>query len=307
MFKKIILIASFILFLTVILYGYLRRPQDIIATLIPETIQCVSKMNEDDYFSVDLYINQKHSYIAKADNIMQAYITDKQQLNTYPITVNNIIALEKVRISQQSFYRHSFLVSLRYQSYQPLKLTDAYLFIRYYDTQELNVYIGSFFVQKIPEISTNDISIHYLKGIVNPYHDKLTLVGIIMGLRNESNNDILIKNITLLDAASYIQNITPIHHIDIASQTPIIELTRKPYTIQNEKQTMDYFSLDDMPYVLLTIGYNHHVEMNEVGFRIEYSVNTKPYVYFYQPFTFYNNHQRQVFIHNLVMYTYGVR
>lgn len=298
MLKKIIIASSVVLTLVLIYAILSRKPQDIKLTIIPQAHSFVSLKDEEEVLKFTLMINQKDTYVTNLNRLKNAYISDLEENNLYPIIISKINYLGNRTIKQEVYFDYAFYFSSKSLE-DEFFIEKAYLLLEY-DVTILKVKIGSFSSFKVETFNSKALRINYLKGIVNPYEDKKILVGFIIGFKNDSNNELIIESIKPLNNIVCVNYCEPT--IDIPSAIATIEELVNyeinnvcPYTIEKDVQAGVNF--------LCTIGYRELYEIDTLAFKIDYRLNNRLETMFFAPFTFYKDHEQAYPIKDLIFYT----
>ena len=299
MFKKIIIITSVILVVTLGFFIIASIPKKINLTVIPEAHSFVSLLDEEESLTFSILINQKNTYITEVANIKAAYICDNEEDNLYPIKIDDITYVDKQRINKDTYYVYNF--TFKSQSIESeFTLTKAYLLLDY-KACKMKVYIGSFSSYKVTSYNNDMLRINNLKGIVNINEGKKVLVGVKFRFKNETKNEVTITNIKPLNKVLVV-NYCEVNDKEVPSQTNINELISKPYEQENYRNFSINQEVETEVNLLCTLGYLDDYQIDTLGFKIDFKVNNEVKTMVFAPFTFYQDHEKYVSIKDLTFY-----
>lgn len=295
--------------IVVIIIAIIFKPQNTIElTTFPQAYNIVSLLDEKDHLSINLYINQRDSYLINCDNISYAYINDKQN-NQLKLKINRIEATgEYLQTNRKKYYGYQFRfeVPINVTSELTLTLKEANLILEYIQGIKVEIGIGSFSYYKVPNYGGEEITINKLKGVVNEIEGSKTLVGLGLGIKNHMNQPVIIKRIIPLDVNIFVSS-QDYQEIDSFETTnDISNLLGYRYDVNYQKNS-DNLNLEikDEGFYLFPLKYIKNIMINKLGFIIEYEVDTEIKRLYYDDFTFFStNQQLESNINQLVFYRY---
>lgn len=287
-----------------------RYPSSVTICSIPKAYNCVSQTEEDDYISVDIFVNTKKSFIGEQKNIVDAFISDEEGEHL-DLTVEKIAAAEdNINIKHKSFSIYTFTFKINFYPVGDCQfhIAPAALSINYRYGTSVRVYIGSFSYYKHDAPYNEALSVNKLKGVVNEIAGGKSLAAIEIGLCNDSPDDMEIIAITPLNF-----NIT-ISAPDIISgvkeyrpDAPLWELLGRPYDFTSEGADDFYYLLKTGEKVtfLLPLKYRVLLFLNKTGLKISFIVGGSSGELICDDFLFFDTKEiARKTLEDLVMYTY---
>lgn len=303
MLKKILFIIGFIiLFLAV--YFFFMKPKKINLTTVKKSYSNVSLFEENDSYNIQIYINQKNSYITDKDKISSIYISDKEEDNQIKMDLLNLIYVGKSKIDEKTYYIYNYNIKPLLINHDDIEIDNAYLIINYHNFKNVKIHIGSFSSYKVENFNKSDLGISRLKGIVNTINNKKTLVGLALELNNESSKNIDIIGIRFFDPNIKVGDYKLSDFSMILSNSNLSDHLGYQYNINNTFNNEIDFKLNEKDTLLISLMYENHYKIADLGFQIIYKIDQEEFVYNYDKFHFFTDYENIVFIDELTFYTY---
>lgn len=302
MLKKWAIILSGILFCMVLFYCLFHRPKPIVLTLVPQAYQSVSHIDEIDEWQINMYINQKQTYITDVDRIIHSWISDQLGDEVHTIEVVSIDFLETVQLNRDTYYAYIFFFRIKYHCSAPLTWYHARLSIQYDTQTTIDIHFGSFSLYKYQD-NPEDIRITRMKGIINWIFENKLLVGVWIQMDRLVSQTIEINQIEVLDVNVQTNEIRIYTDMNEGFNVPINEFLQSPNGLKDIIDDDDSFIMGNDP-ILVTLQYEQMYELYCVGLRIDYTINHQEKSLFIDDFLFYTNQERYVSVDQLVMYVF---
>lgn len=154
--------------------------------------------------TLPILMNQKDNYYVNPTYIDQIELLNGDEL--IPLTIKEIKVNEDVYKNDESYSLVHFIVEIGFYSEDYLiSLTDCYLHVTYQSKEEFSVYIGEFHYL-FDNIEQNDLSVGNYKATVFEHSQKKTISGINVELFNNSNKNIVIKDIQFISDSVALNN-----------------------------------------------------------------------------------------------------
>ena len=290
-------LALLVICLVIVILVKTFNSNEVFLTIVPKSYCYVSKTNEEKDIELYVYISNKKSFVTKVDKVMHSYIRSCDRADELLINCESIIDLNtKVKINNKSYYLYNFIFNVPLKSSEEYDLSIPHAIISMdfpEDTVEFN--IGSFYFYKIPYFGDNEgnISVSRIKGIVNNVGLNKSLVGVEIGFRNLTKNEITIKNIELLDKTVYASKNEIIElNEEISSNEQISKLLGYDYDI-NDGTYLDECDLKISGYetidFLVPLKYQESYVMNSVAFKIVYELDNNIYTFYTDNICLFND------------------
>jgi hypothetical protein len=302
MSKKIFLGMGVIVVIFITIFFINRNPRDIKLTLVKESFNLLSKKNQTDQISISLYVNQKDTYITNLQTISKTYISDEEKNNILLVNVQKVNYQGETKIEQDVYFVYQFDINLQYQF--ELEIPKAYLILNYFNSKVIEVEIGSFCLYKTEVFGSNDLSVNNLKGVVNQIAGKKTLVGIVVGLKNNTNESITITNLTPLDVNLISQDYKNISNENIVSNQQIDSILGYDYRHDDKPKQEIEFEVVNQAVYLFSLSYLKYYEITNFGLKIDYLINSEQKTLYFDDFIFFNNYERIAYTSELTFYIF---
>lgn len=206
-----VLMIIMLLFLVIIRVS--RKIDTVKITTIKNAYSFVSKEKEDEYISIPIFINSKNNYYINKEKIESSSLVDDNEENLVKLDLQETVLLkEYLKIDDEKFYLYNFKFKIVEEN--SLQLRKVYLKIDYI-SEIVKIDIGSFSYYKVPFYGENDeiISLTNLKAIVNDYENSKSVVGVIVGIKNNSKKNIELTNVLPLEI-NYCPSMSEIVEVD---------------------------------------------------------------------------------------------
>lgn len=251
---------------------------------VPRTIELTTferaynmvQQSEEEVIEIPLYINYADSYLVKKDNITNAVI--KNDDASLAFAISKIEQEDEVYLKSKKFYKYIFTLTpnITLEDDFKLEILNSILELSYVQGVKVSVNIGSFSYYFYNNDDTA-LSIKQLKGLVNTYEDK-TLVGITLGLKNNTNDNIKLKNIIALDAnvnaeLGEIKLNKEFNQGDSIDE--ILGYIYNPYSSSKGETIEIEIENDNDINIFIPLKYKQNILLNKLGFLIEYEMNNQ--------------------------------
>lgn len=264
-----IVILSILLIVIIVIIN--QVPKTLELTTFEKAYNLVQKTNEE-CIEIPIYINHGDSYLVKLENIEKAVIRNDDASLTFKVI--KIEKEEDVYLKNRKFYQYLFILSptITLEDDYKLEMDKSILELSYAQGANVSISIGSFSYYYFKK-DEHSLSLKQLKGLVNTYDDKM-LVGIMLGLKNNSNNIITIKNIIPLDT-NVIASLSEVKYDQYFNQGDSIdEILGYKYNLYSfeESKPIDFIVTDDVS-LFIPLKYKQNILLNKLGLLVEYVEN----------------------------------
>lgn len=301
--KVVVLITSVsIVFLIVILF-LSNVPKTIEITTFEKAYNMV-QLDKSEQFEIPLLINIENSYVVDEKNIESICINNNLELVKLDL-VKIIFQNEKINLNNKWFYKYSFILkpNLELNNDFSIEINDANLEISFKKGESIKIGIGSFSYYYFNSYK-NDLSLSKLKGLVNDLKGK-TLVGVLIGLKNNKNSNVVIKNIIPLDLNINISSdeITYLH--DFNQGEDISDILGYKYNLYEKHLNSEVtIEVNDEVNLFIPLKYQEKTIVNKLGFLIEYEIGNKRYYMCIDDFIFFDSNDYIKYSNNFIIYKY---
>lgn len=245
---------------------------------VPKTIELTTfekaynivQLSDEETIEIPVYINYLDSYLVKKENIANANINNNE--DSLSFTVEEINSIDDVTyLKNKKFYKYIFKLkpNINLDGNFTLEMNNAYLELNYEQGVNMKIGIGSFSYYYY-NTQASALSVKQLKGLINTYEDK-TLVGVLIGLKNSSNEGIKIKNIIPLDLNVNAALDEAVLNKEFNQGDDIDDILGYQYSIFGNVTKNDVeIAVEDETSLFIPLKYIKNVLLNKIGFLIEY-------------------------------------
>ncbi|MGD9886837.1 MAG: hypothetical protein AB7T03_02595 [Bacilli bacterium] len=282
---------------------------------IPQAYSLVSPIEENETFSIGIYLNKKTVPFLNESSEINGFISDSENENHLPLKLLSALPNNgMIKINDTIFYLFNFQFQVVFSTTSKYfyELSEAFLHIdQGVDKEEIMILIGSFSFSKVPSLVSENFSITKLKGNVNSIEIGKSVVGFSMNIRNNTFNQITIKRIKPLvsnvsiSVNDSIENFT----YDFQVSEPIKTILGYNYEVigTNDNQIMD-FVIDgkDENSFYFALNYQTPFKINHFGLEITFEIDGLEFSQYLDNFTFFSDYQiAENELNQLVVHTYG--
>lgn len=286
-------IGVIILFIVIAFYPFSEKVK---VTVEKKAYSYVSDYRGDETINILFYVNTDNTFITEKDNIVNSYLEANDTLDILSLTISSIELLEETEIiKEEEYYRYvfRFIPNLKVESPYFYESAETNLVLEYKQNDNVKVEIGSVSYYKVPTFNSSDISISRLRGIVNQVNGKKALVGIELGLRNLTKQNIVITKVTPLDI-NVISSLVDVKEIDkneYRSSEDISNILGYSYNplALNEENYMDItINEESNNLYLFPLKISGQYSTSKLGLSIEYKINGETKVFYFDDFVFFS-------------------
>lgn len=262
--------------------------------------------NEDCYLNINLYINNNKSYIVDKNQIMNCYISDSNNSSIINLQISSIKQNDLHLTYKNNKYNcYNFKFKILFDSYDHFEwyIEDAILNVNYKGNKEYNVKIGNFSFVRIDNIN-DDIIISNIKPLLSSVNDNSYMSGLILGVRKNSNYNVNIESIKILNCNTYVGE-----KVQIIDNLPEGNDFNKIYgydysnLIKGSGEVNINIIDDNVYYLLIPIYYEKLLLVNNFAIEFCLIINGEEIKYYLNNYTYYqpNNEiikEEDIFIYN---------
>ncbi|MDD2492660.1 MAG: hypothetical protein RBR48_05515 [Bacilli bacterium] len=282
--------------LVAIMMIVLKPSSTVKLTTVKKAYSYVSCFQEEENMQISILINDLNHSITNKEKYSSISIADKVHHNEIVISLEEIEYCDETYIiNNETFYQYiySFCLPFKTEDKFLLEIEDAYLCMQYRNI-DINLAIGSFSYYKVPYFGDGKayLSISKLKPIVNDFNQEKILVAVVVGINNQTKQEIIIKKIVALDLNLQFDGADfTILEDEVFPNSNISTLLGKSYTIHSMKDIDSEVFLTIPPNTainyLLPIKYHGTLKTNKMGFLIEYTIGAESNTLYYDEFLFF--------------------
>ena len=301
MLKKILISIVIVLLIIVGVFIWYFNNQSIKLTVLKEAYNLLFKEDEDNKIIVNLYVNQKDSYMTDYEKISSCYLRSYDN-DSYQMKIRNLELVNQVSISNDNYYVYALSISFKVITSEDIIIPDCYLVLNYNNSKSLDICIGSLSLYHGGSLISDVISLSCMKGITKKIDNVLTLEGIVLKLN--SKKEVVIKDITCLDYNLFSQDYKLCIYDDIKTYNDIDSLFKTSYDYKKKNMKKVSFSINGKEELVIKLGYLNHYEIPSFGLRIDYECDGIIDSLYIDIFTFFVNNERIVKLSDLTIYEY---
>ena len=268
-------------------------------TTIKTAYNITSTIDEKDEIVIPIYSNSKKTDLIDVKKVANCYICDLDEENSFLLSLNHIDPGDGVlRINQEDFYENNYYFSIEngINSEYSVSLEKAYLKIILKE-REIKMCIGSLSYYKILSYGDayNWLDLVSLKAIVNELDEEKSIVGVVMGLRNNSNKNITINDINVLDInlKASTSEIKVIDEVPKSSDdiSQLLGYRYNPKEITSSDLLDIVINGNDTIYLLVPIKKIGEIYTNRFGLQINYLHLDEEQIYYLDDFLYFKSNR----------------
>lgn len=298
--KYLIFIPVIVILLIALIISIAMHIDSFEVMTIPRSYSYVSTISDSDEMDVLVYVSSKNSYITRTSGIKNAYIKNNKNTDEVQIKILDITDCDvKTKVYGHTFYLYEFSFDITFPttSEYELAINDALLILEY-DTKDVTLELGSFYYYKTPYYgdNSNNLIVTSLKPVLGYLDENRTVSGIRIGLRNNSNQKIIICDIKLLDPNIYASlGEIKIIEEDINGLETMSSILGYNYYLKTKEKDDATINLEidkkDEYDFIIPIKYLEDYPINSFGFIISYKEENSDVIvkYYYDDFIFFNS------------------
>lgn len=307
--KRIIYSAVSILFVIVVFFVILlkdtEKKQDMILFL-EKNYNISSNINEVDYLNINLYISNKKSYVVDKNQLISCYLKDNNdsliELELIEINYNNI----QMEYNDTEFYEFSFKFKILFKTSIGIEwyFNNAILNLNYNGNKSYEVSIGHCSLIKFLD-NDSHLSLTNIKSLLSNYKNNDYASGLLIGLRNNSNNTIILNKVEILnDIINPGESIRQLE--DFPNNTDHISVAGYHFIETVKGDGIINFSLntDDVVYLFIPFYYEKLYVSTSFPVRINYKLNNNDYCYVVSDFIYFT--PAQEYFNKELIHVYNV-
>lgn len=302
MLKRILISIVVCLAIVVIIFIWYINNQSIKVTIVKNAYNDLVSENQKTSFDIDLYVNQKNSYITDLGKISSCYLHSYNNSDKYQMNVNSIYLVNQTSISKDNYYVYKVNVSFKVNINDSLVMEEAYLTINYNNAKSLDLMIGSVSFYYKDSVSDNLLTLSCMKAITRKIDNIITIEGII--IRLNAKKDIMITNIELLDCNVTSNDVKLCNYENTNSSNDLDYLFASSYNYLDINKNDYSYLISGTCELAIRVGYKNHMEVNALAIRIDYLENGMLKSEYYDKFIYFVNNAKTVKVSDLTIYEF---
>lgn len=290
MLKKILIGVVICLFIVVIVFIWYFNNQMVKVTTVKESYNMLVN-GKAPHLDINLYVNQKDSYITNLDKISSCYIHSYHNEEVYQVSISDISIINQTSIKKENYYVYNYGVNFKVNIEEDLIIKEAYLSLNYNNSKSLDIMIGSISIYQGDVLKDSDVSLSCMKAITSKVNNQIAIEAIIVKL--SASKEVTIKNIECLDCNIVTRKMMECNYDNTNNLADISNLS-----------SCNSYTFDGTMELAIKIDYLYKYEINSFPLKIEYMVDGKEECLFIDNFTFFINNERSVKISDLTIYEF---
>lgn len=263
-----------------------RKSKEFKVTALKKDYHQVYLHEEPMSLKIITYSNDKSSKYLNKELISGSYLSDAKGENSYRVFVEEIIDLdETIMIKKEKFYCFQIIINLE-SLLEKINIPDAILVFEYYDQIVFNLFIGWVSLYKVPRFGSlnNELAICHLKGFTTIDQGIKKLQAILVGLRNNSAQNITIDEISPLAGDVFFNDVT-----EISDPSITLDEDFDIYNIGKAKSIIIELSPQETKYFIVPIKYIIRKNLSSFGLEISYFKENQLYQMYFDDYIFFSN------------------
>ncbi|MBO4623177.1 MAG: hypothetical protein J5691_04740 [Bacilli bacterium] len=291
MLKKILVGVAICLFIIVMVFIWYFNNQSIKVTTVKESYSMLVSDTNKPKLNVNLYVNQKDSYITDINKISSCFITSYQKQDKYQMNVNSIDIINQTSIKKENYYVYNLSLTFKIDINDDVIINEAYLVLNYNNSKSLDIMIGSISIYKGEVNNDLEISLSCMKAITSKTNNQVAIEAVVLRLNSKCN--IEVNNIECLDC----------NLVTRKMMNCVYDQTNTLADLNNLNSS-NSFSFNGSYEIVIKIDYLYKYEINNFPLRISYTVDGINKYMYIDNFTFFINNERSVKISDLTIYEF---
>lgn len=266
---------------------FTRKKDEFFLTTIPKSYCLVTDTALEKEVEAMLYVSNKKSFVTDIKKISSAYISSRNRLDKLKVDLKSITDCNTssiIKSKEYFLYSYVFTLPIIDATDYDLSINDAIIILEYFN-EEIEIKLGSFYFYKIPYFGDKyeNMSISKLKGIVNYVNGNKTLVGIVLGINNKTNNDLTISDIELLDKSVKV-SMEEVQELvgDAQSSDDISSLLGYDYDLYEIENGNNTITIEkkEVAYFIVPIKYLNNYIIDSAAIKINYMLGDDTFYYY---------------------------
>lgn len=264
-----------------------------------------SNSNDDDYININLFINNKKSYILDKNQLNKCYLSDRSNSSILNIEIDSIKKTElDFEYKNSKYYCYNFRFKIMFDTDDEFEwyINEAILNLRYKGDKEYNINIGDINYIKVDN-NNNDIIISNIKPLLSSINDNSYMTGLIVGVRKNSNYNVNIAEINFMNC-----NIAIGDKIQIIDKLPNGNDFKTICGYDNSSVVKGDGLIDlnlnsnDRYFIVIPIYYDELLIVNECVIKFKINVNGEEKSFYLKDYTFYQPNNEIIEKNNIYIY-----
>lgn len=299
------IVLSVITFIIVIVCLLIPKTKNSKIITLFKNYNLCSLVSDEDVINIDVYVNDKKTYITDKKQIISSYITDMNNDSVIELDLVGIYKTnEYINYQKDKFYLYTFQYKINFKTdtYIEWYIENALLEINYIDNIEYNLKIGNFSFIKLELANEQLISISSIKPLTSNIKNNTYLTGVVIGVRNLYNDELNIKEINILNCGMGIgNNILEIPALPQGNNFDII--AGYDYSLINKGSNEVNITVnDEIKYLLIPFYYDKLLIVEECPIAIKILKNDTESVFYINDYIYYEPFEEVVKIDDISIY-----
>lgn len=284
-----IIICCFCIVFTVVLFVSLNKKTNGKFFVYEKNYNIVYD-NDVKKLNISIFVNDKKSYLVDKQQVKNCYIIDKDNSSVIDVSLMNItFNNNEVEYEDNNYFEYLFTFNINFNTEEDTEwyFNQAILQLNYNGNIMYDILIGQFSFVKVMN-KNDDVVISYIKPIISEVETNSYLSGLILGIRKNDTNNIILNNIQIMNT-----NIGAGELISISKEKPLENTFEDifQYDFINTNKgngNINYNIIDDkIIYVKIPIYYEYLYLATSFPIKINYSLKNKELDYYLYDYTFY--------------------
>ena len=260
-------------------------------TTVKESYSMLINANEKPTLNINLYVNQKDSYITNIDKIASCYIHSYDNDDIYQVGIDDISIINQTSIKKENYYVYNYKLSFKVGIDDDIIIKEAYLVLNYNNSKSLDIMIGSITLSYGEIKDEAEVTLSCMKAITSKTNNQIAIEAIV--LRLNSRCEVTLKNIECLDCNLVTKKMMSCVYDNTNSLSDLKDLV-----------SIDEVNFDGIIELVIKIDYLYKYEINNFPLKINLIIDGNEKNIFIDNFTFFINNERSVKISDLTIYEF---
>lgn len=265
-----------------------------------------SLTTDEDIININLFVNNKKTYLVDKNQIVSSYLKDKNNENMLTLEIKDIVYDNKeISYYDDKYYSYTlmFMINFKTENFISWLIDEAILEIEYNDNKKYNINIGSLSINKI-DYNSESIIVTDIKPLTSNINDNTFLTGLIIGVRKNTNNVIFLDQINILNSGIFVgNNILEIN--ELPKENNFNAVVNYDYSsVEKGNNNVSITLGEEKIFLLIPLYYDNLIIADTFPIEIIFNNNHNKEKYYFYDYVYYTPIVENISKNNI--YTYDI-
>ena len=260
--------------------------------------------NEYPKLELLVFCNSKDTDYLKKEKISKTSIYNKEDYYATEISIIKLLD-ETKEIKEEKFYQYKIELKFNFEIEKMFNISDAKLELTYFSNEKMIINVGNICFEKIND--TNILDVDKVQAVCNDLGNLESLVSVKISLKNNMNNDVIIKSIKTISSSIKVNNefvYIDEYNSSIDHTTPLSQLYGTNFNIYCQSAvSLKHIDFDQNTAkdIIIPLTYTQKEFVDHIGFIIEIEYNGETYYQIINPYILFSTSNLE-----FVLYEYEI-